>query len=108
VDSDVQDASYHARIVIPAEATRSGEFLTITISNFGEMAVPALGNPDSCSAEEVELLFHPDDRARIEGALRELGYVVVSEVLLRARYDGNIKPDGQYRYPRTWWDRFFG
>lgn len=106
-DSDVQDASYHARIVIPAEATRSGEFLTITISNFGEMAAPALGNPDSHSAEEVQLLFHPDDRARIEGALRESGYVVVSEVLLRTRYDGNAELDSAPGHPPTWWDRFF-
>jgi hypothetical protein len=107
-DSDVQDASYHARVVIPAEATRSGEFLTVTISNFGEMAAPALGNPDSYSAEEVQLLFHPDDRARIEGALRELGYVVVSEVLLRTPYDGNVELDSAPGNPPTWWERFFG
>jgi hypothetical protein len=107
VDRTVQDARYHGTVVIPAAATRSGEFLTVTLSNFGEMAAPALGNPASHSAEEVGLLLHPDDRARIEGALREVGYVLVSEVLLRAPYDGKSQIDSAPGHPPTWWDRYF-
>jgi hypothetical protein len=107
VDRYVEDASFHASITVPAEATESGECITVTISNFGEMAAPALGVPGSYTAEEVEILFHPHDRARVEGALQELGYVVVSEVLLWARYDGASMLNRFGEYPTTWWHRFF-
>lgn len=106
VERNVQDASHHGRIIIPAGATASGEFITVTVSNFGEMAAPALGNADSYGAEEVDLLFDPRDRARIEGALQELGHVVVSEVLLRAEYDGNSELRS-HGFAPTWWNRFF-
>jgi hypothetical protein len=107
VDGHVEDASFHARVTVPAEATESGECITVTISNFGEMAAPALGVPGSYGAEEVEILFHPQDRARVEGALRELGYVVVSEPLLWAGYDGASMLNRCGEYPTTWWHRFF-
>jgi hypothetical protein len=54
----------------------------------------------------VHLLFDPGDRARVEGALQALGYVVVSEVLLRAEYDGDSELRWHGFHP-TWWNRFF-
>jgi hypothetical protein len=57
VDRTAQDSSCFGRIVIPAAATASGEHLTICVSNFGDLAAPTLGTPDSYSEEESQLLF---------------------------------------------------
>ncbi|MFI6779623.1 hypothetical protein [Micromonospora sp. NPDC050276] len=37
-DREVQDASFHGRIDIPAAATTTGERLVIVVSNFGDLA----------------------------------------------------------------------
>ncbi|MBB4925784.1 hypothetical protein FHR34_004777 [Kitasatospora kifunensis] len=45
VDRGVQDANHHGTIVIPATATASGEHLTITVSNYGNLVAVTLGSP---------------------------------------------------------------
>jgi hypothetical protein len=45
VDRNVQDASRRGTIIIPATATASAEHITITISNFGNLAAVTPGKP---------------------------------------------------------------
>ncbi|WP_018566773.1 hypothetical protein [Streptomyces sp. PsTaAH-124] len=104
VDRQVQDASHHGTIVIPATATDSAEHITVTISNFGNLAVVTLGNPGSYNEEEERELFQATDRLRVEEELESLGYTVISEHLLWTGYDG--VSDLVSYYP-TWWIRFF-
>ncbi|WP_216586928.1 hypothetical protein [Streptomyces brasiliscabiei] len=105
VDRGVQDASHHGTIVIPDTAAASGERITVTVSNFGNLTAVALGNPGSYDEDEESILFETADRRRIEDELEALGYTAVSEHLLRARYDGVGKLGSSV--VRTWWDRFF-
>ena len=103
-----EDASFHGRIEIPAEATSTGSQLVITVSNFGGLAVVAVDNPGVWSREEFTELLHPDDAERIYAALDSLGYTVVPEEPLWQPYDGS----GRLRqlhpaHPPTWWIRFF-
>ncbi|GAA4529916.1 hypothetical protein [Amycolatopsis samaneae] len=109
VDRNVQDASHHGTIVVPATATAGADHLTVTVSNFGDLAVVTLGNPGSHDEEEEQVLFHPDDRRQVEDELRAHGYVALSEHLLWNRYDGVSALASRYspRYPPTWWIRFF-
>lgn len=107
VDRNVQDASFHGSVVIPAEATASGEHITITVSNFGDLAAPTLGNPASHTEAEAATLFDVRDRIRVDGVLEGLGYVVVSEYTLWARYDGPSLFTHAPEHPPRWWDRFF-
>ncbi|MEU9132313.1 hypothetical protein AB0D08_30090 [Kitasatospora sp. NPDC048540] len=46
------------------------------------------------------------DRRPIGDELDALGYITVSEYLLRTRYDG-VSNLGTSAGPRTWWHRFF-
>jgi hypothetical protein len=109
VDRDVQDASHHGTVVIPAGATASTEHLTVLVSNFGDLAVATLGNPGSYDEEEERELFHGDDRRHIEDELRTHGYVAVSEHPLWTTYDGVSDLASRYSpdNPATWWIRFF-
>ncbi|MER6015969.1 hypothetical protein [Streptomyces bluensis] len=109
VDRQVQDASHHGTIVIPATAADSAEHITVTISNFGDLAVVTLGNPGSYNKEEERELFHATDRLRVEEELEALGYTVISEHLLWTRYDGVSGLVSYYppEHPPTWWIRFF-
>ncbi|MGX1955891.1 hypothetical protein ACWIGY_37040 [Streptomyces anulatus] len=88
VDRQVQDASHHGTVVIPATAADSAEHITVTISNFGNLAVVTLGNPASYNEEEEHELFHATDRLRAGEELEALGCTVISEYLLWTRYDG--------------------
>jgi hypothetical protein len=105
VDRHVEDASHHGHIDIPADACIAGEHLTVVVSNFGNLAVVAVGNPGEYSEEESKLLIDPADEARIQQALTGLGYVVLPEHPLWTRYDGNL----QFLRDQngSWWDRFF-
>ncbi|MEU8976488.1 hypothetical protein AB0D11_46360 [Streptomyces monashensis] len=109
VDRQVQDASHHGTIVIPATAADSAEHITVTISNFGNLAVVTLGNPGSYSEEEARELLHATDRLSVEEELEALDYTVISEHLLWTRYDGVSGLVSYYppEYPPTWWTRFF-
>jgi hypothetical protein len=109
VDRDVQDASHHATIIIPSTATSSPDHITITISNFGNLAAVTLGNPGSYEPDEERELFHDTDRNTIDETLDTLDYTAVSEHLLWTRYDGASDLATHYppQHPPTWWTRFF-
>lgn len=109
VDRQVQDASHHGTAVIPATATDSTGHITVTISNFGSLAVVTLGNPGSYNEEEERELFHATDRLRVGEELEVLDYTVISEHLLWRRYDGVSDLVSSYppEHPPTWWIRFF-
>lgn len=48
--------------MIPATATHSAEHLTVTISNFGNLAVVTVGTPGSHKQEEErDLLVHASE-----------------------------------------------
>ncbi|MFD4370085.1 hypothetical protein [Streptomyces sp. NPDC058486] len=109
VDREVQDASHHGTVVIPATATDSAEHITVTISNFGNLAVVIAGDFGSYNEVEERELFHATDRLRVREELEALGYTVISEHLLWTRYDGisdlvSYYPPGHHP---TWWIRFF-
>jgi len=104
VERDAQEASYHGRITIPVTATVSADFVTIIISNFGDLAMVTLGNPMSYDEEETEYLLDPTDLGRITGILGELGYITVPEHLTWADYDGVLNLRS---HARSWFDRFF-
>ncbi|MFI8320686.1 hypothetical protein [Streptomyces sp. NPDC085529] len=109
VDRHVQDASHHGLIVIPAAAAAGAEHITVTVSNFGDLAVVTLGNPGSYNEEEERELFHATDRLRVEEELEALGYDVISEHLLWTRYDGvsDLVSFSPPEHSPTWWTRFF-
>ncbi|MDT0463210.1 hypothetical protein [Streptomyces gibsoniae] len=112
VDRQVQDASLHARVEVPGEATTCQEQIVVSVSNFGSMAVVAAENPgvydDTDEAVEAAVL-DADDLRSIERALADLGYVLIPERLLTRPYDG-VSPLATYRpaEPRPdWWIRYF-
>ncbi|MFF9774205.1 hypothetical protein ACF1HJ_11145 [Streptomyces sp. NPDC013978] len=109
VDRYVQDASHHGTITIPHTATASGQHITVTVSNFGNLTAVTLGNPGSYDADEERELFQAPDRHRVDGALEALDYVAISEHLLWTRYDGVSDLVSSYppKHPPTWWTRFF-
>lgn len=109
VDRHVEDASHHGRIVIPANATASGDHITITVSNFGDLAAVTLGNPGTYDEDEEAELFHSDDRHRIEDELHALAYHAIAEHVLWTAYDGVSGLAVHYppEQPPTWWIRFF-
>ncbi|WP_058043845.1 hypothetical protein [Streptomyces roseifaciens] len=104
VERDVQEASYHGRITIPVAATASADFITIIVSNFGDLAVITLGNPMSYDKEETGYLLDLNDHRRINGVLSGLGYITIPEHLAWANYDGvmNLRS-----HATSWFDRFF-
>jgi hypothetical protein len=103
VERDAQEASYHGRIIIPVDATTSGDFITIIVSNLGDLAVVTLGNPMSYDEEETDYLLDPTGHTRITNILSGLGYITVPEHLTWADYDGvmNLRS-----HARSWFDRF--
>ncbi|MEU1478107.1 hypothetical protein ACFYZ8_03990 [Streptomyces sp. NPDC001668] len=109
VDRHVQDASHHGTIGVPRSATDSAEHITVTVSNFGNLAAVSLGTPGSHDAEEERELFRVTDRERVHEALEALGHVAVSGPLLWTGYDGVSELASYYppEYPPTWWTRFF-
>ena len=106
-DRNVQDASLHARVAVPAEVTRTGERLVVCVSNFGGLATVSVVNPGAFDQEEHDALLDPDDARRVHGVLDDLGYVVVPEAPLWQDYDGpsEITVPGGRR--ATWWLRYF-
>ncbi|GAB2518580.1 hypothetical protein [Nocardiopsis aegyptia] len=109
VDRVVEDAGYHGTIIIPAAATDSGRYITVTVSNFGNLAALTLGDTGGRGEDEERELFLSTDRPRVEDELDALGYISISEHLFRRRYDGDNDFASSYppERPLTWWTRFF-
>ncbi|MFI8390318.1 hypothetical protein [Streptomyces sp. NPDC085540] len=103
-EQDVQEAAYHGRTIIPVGATVSADFITVLVSNFCDLALITLGNPESYDEEETEYLLDPTDLGRTTGILNDLGYLTVPEHLLWADYDGVLNLRS---HARNWLDRFF-
>lgn len=106
-----QDAACFGGISIPAEVTKTRTKrsrirfpLRVIVSNFGGLAA-YLAFHDASTPTAPTPPVHPDDRERIEGALTGLGYLVVPEHILAARYDG---PNSNPAVEMTWYTRFFG
>lgn len=102
-DREVQDASFHGDIVIPAEITESRERVIIRVSNFGSLVTVSAGGLARDSTLAVEAL-HEEDRERIERVASSLGYRLISGNVLRQNYDGPTALDD---WQSTWWHRFF-
>lgn len=104
----MQDASLHASVSIPAEATATGHRLVIYVSNFGDLAVVTVDNAGAWNQREFEVLLSRSDHERIYNALDDLGYTVIPEELLWTEYQGRA-PLGSHdaRYGPSWWTRFF-
>ncbi|MEU6222495.1 hypothetical protein [Streptomyces sp. NPDC047042] len=112
VDRHVQDASFHALVGVPAEATGAGVHIGIRLSNYADLAVVTLPDPgahDSLDDAVARGDLTETDRRRVEDALSDLGFVTVPERLLHRPYDG-VTPLSGFRnpdHPATWWTRFF-
>jgi len=106
-DVNVQDASLHGRIDIPAAATATTHPLVVLVSNFGGLAVLAVDNPGVWTDAEAAQLLHPDDRRRISAALADLGYTLIPEEPLRRPYDGTWDPAVFSPSGGSWWIRYF-
>lgn len=107
VDRDVQDASLHGRIDIPATGATTGRPLVVNISNFGDLAVLSVDNPGVWTDAEAAALLHPDDAQRVQIALTGLGYTVIPEEPLWEPYDGICDPAVFGPSEPTWWIRYF-
>lgn len=103
LDLQVQDASFHGRITIPADATHNNTRIVIVVSNFGSLTVVAAENPGVERTGKHAKVVHRLDLPRISRILDQLSYVLVPEELLWTRYDGDsdLADDGY------WWSRFF-
>jgi len=106
-DRSVQDATLHARVVVPAESTVTGECVVVCVSNFGWLATVSLTNPGVFDAAELEELLDAEDAARVYGVLDDLEYVVIPDDPLGKTYDGPSEITFDTRWPASWWTRFF-
>lgn len=107
VDRQVQDASHHGRITVPATATSTGEQLVLVFSNFAGLVVCALGNPGAHSDEESDRLVDVEDARRVRAVLLRLGLVLVPEDPLWKAYDGKGPLGPHMGLGRTWFERYF-
>jgi hypothetical protein len=107
VDRDVQDASHHGRITVPAAATATGEQLVLVLSNFGGLVVCALENPGAYSDEETDRLVAAEDARRVREVLARLGLLLVGEDPLWRAYDGAGPLGPHLGGGRTWCERYF-
>lgn len=107
VDRDVQDASLHGRVEIPAAAAATGRPLIVSISNFGELAVLSVDSPGVWTDAEVANLLQPGDADRADGALADIGYTLIPEEPLWKRYNGAWDPSVFGPSEATWWIRYF-
>ncbi|MEV7606068.1 hypothetical protein AB0N65_11570 [Paenarthrobacter sp. NPDC089322] len=106
-DRSVQDATYHAQVIVPADATATGRNLVVRVSNFGSLAVLALENPGAYDQQELDSLVHEKDVARISKSLDEENYVLIPEEPLWKPYDGCVPPRVFLPNKPTWWLRYF-
>jgi hypothetical protein len=106
-DRSVQDATLHARVAVPAEATATGERLVVRVSNFGSLATASLENPGAYDTAELKTLLAAEDAARVYKVLDDLGYVVVPEEPLWRDYDGSVPLSVFAPQRPSWWIRYF-
>lgn len=106
-DRGVQDATYHAQVIVPAAATATGQNLVVRVSNFGNLAVLALGNPGTYGQEEFDALVHEIDLARISKSLDAGKYLLIPEAPLWKTYDGCVPTRVFLPSKPTWWIRYF-
>ncbi|MFD5557672.1 hypothetical protein ACFWIA_28005 [Streptomyces sp. NPDC127068] len=109
-EQDIQDSSEYGRVVVPADATVRGTRIVVCVSKFGSLALVCADNPGAfLGTEEAQAEGELDgaDLARVNRALVELGYVVVTEELMESDYDGPSRLPSHVQRP-TWWARFFG
>lgn len=107
---DTQDSSEYGRVVVPANATVCGTRIVVCVSRFGSVALVCADNPGAfLGTEEAHAEGELDgaDLARVNRALVDLGYVVMSEELLESDYNGTSRLPSHVQRP-TWWARFFG
>ncbi|GAA0314705.1 hypothetical protein [Kineococcus aurantiacus] len=107
VDGQVQDASHHGRITVPAAATASGVPLVVVLSNFAGLVVCAVDNPGAHSDEETDLLVDAADAVRIRAVLSRLDLTLVPEDPLWRAYDGDGPLGPHLGAGRTWFERYF-
>lgn len=107
VDWSAQDSSHHGSITLSADVLRSGDAITVVISNFGNLAAVSLGVPDSHDSEEISILMDVAERDLIGELVVSAGYIPVAEDLLRERYTGVSVFARDPQRPPSWWDRFF-
>ena len=111
-DRGIQDSTRHADAEIPPQATRCGVQLTVSVSNFGGLAVVSAEWPGVyLDLDEAQALgaVHPADRSKVESVLLDLGYTIIPESLLNEPYD-EVNPvflNRSSEYPATWWLRYF-
>jgi len=112
LDGHVQDASFHALVGVPAEATEARVHIGIRLSNYADLAVitvPSPGIHGSLDEAVTQGDLTETDRQKLENTLSELGFTTVSEHLLQHPYDG-VTSLSDFRnpdHPATWWTRFF-
>lgn len=107
VDRDVQDASLHGRVDVPAAATATGRPLIVSISNFGDLAVLSVDNPGVWTDAEAANLLQSRDADRVWAALADLGYTLIPEEPLWERYNGAWDPSVFGPSEASWWIRYF-
>ncbi|WP_367139027.1 MULTISPECIES: hypothetical protein [Streptomyces] len=109
-ERDIQDSSEYGRVVVPAEATMCGTRIVVCVSKFGSLALVCAENPGAFLGTEdaqAEGELDAADLAKVNRALADLGYVVLSEELLEHDYDGPNQLPSHVQRP-SWWHRFFG
>ncbi|MEU4169309.1 hypothetical protein AB0F46_20850 [Streptomyces sp. NPDC026665] len=107
---DTQDSSEYGRVVVPGDATACGTRIVVCVSKFGSLALVCADNPGAfLGTEEAQTEGELDgaDLTRVNRALVDLGYVVLSEELLESDYIGPSRLPSHVQRP-TWWARFFG
>ncbi|WP_159705613.1 hypothetical protein [Arthrobacter sp. 18067] len=106
-DRGVQDATHHAQVIVPADATATGRNLVVRVSNFGSLAVLALENPGAYDQQEFDALVHESDVARISESLDEGNYILIPEEPLWKPYDGCVPARVFLPSKPSWWLRYF-
>lgn len=109
-EQDTQDSSEYGRVVVPGDATVCGTRIVVCVSKFGSLALVCADNPGAFLGTDdarAEGELDGTDLVKVNRALAELGYVVVSEELLESDYDGPSPMYWSVQRP-SWWDRFFG
>ncbi|MFJ3793119.1 hypothetical protein [Kitasatospora sp. NPDC090091] len=109
-EQDTQDSSEYGRVVVPAKATVCGTRIVVCVSKFGSLALICAENPGAfLGTDEAQAEGELDgaDLARVNRALVELGYAVVTEELMESDYDGPCNLSSRIQRP-SWSDRFFG
>ncbi|MEW2131147.1 hypothetical protein [Streptomyces sp. NPDC005435] len=105
VDDQIQDASHHYEIAVPAEATGAGVLLVVRLSSFGDLA--AVTVPGPFGQESPEGAVTPEPLSVVDIALRDLRYTPVPARLLHRPYDGVSDWLARESGRATWWTRFF-